>query len=118
MDLLSESLGERKFAKLSDGITKRRYVIAKVYMVHGISFFIVETEREGRLLSTLILSSPEVQDWGYVFNRVLVNLVNDCGTWTSQSLKSIKRQGITIIKSKHSLKGVKHRAEMLLKKLI
>lgn len=118
MEVLPESLGERKFTKLSDGIAKRRYVIAKVYMMQGKSFYIVEVEREGRSLSTLILSSPEVQDWDYVFNRLLINLVNDCGTWTSQSLNSIKGQGITIIKSKHSLKGVQHRAEILLKKLL
>ncbi|WP_071396587.1 Tn7-like element transposition protein TnsE [Bacillus tuaregi] len=118
MDVLPEGLGERKFTRLSDRVTRRRYVIAKVYMMQGISFYIVEIEREGKSLSTLILSSAEVKDWDFIFIRLLENLVNDCGTWTSQSLNSIKRQGVKTIKSKHSLKGVKHRAEMLLKKLL
>lgn len=117
MDVLPEGLGERKFTRLSDRVTRRRYVIAKVYVMQGISFYIVEIEREGKSLSTLILSSTEVKDWDYIINRLLANLVNDCGTWTSQSLNSIKRQGVKTIKSKHSSKGVKHRAEMLLKKV-
>jgi hypothetical protein len=43
--------------------------------------------------------------------------VNDSGTWTSKSLKSIEGQGITVVKAKHSSKGVQHKAEVLLNKL-
>ncbi|MDV2684056.1 Tn7-like element transposition protein TnsE [Alkalihalophilus lindianensis] len=111
-------LGERKFTKLNDGVTKRRYLIAEVYMVMGKRFNIIEVERENRSLSILVLSSPTMNDWDYILNRLLVNFVNDSGTWTSQSLDSIQRQGITIMKVKHSFKGVKHRAEMLLRKLL
>lgn len=35
MDVLPDGLGERKFTKLEDVITKRRYVIAEVFMANG-----------------------------------------------------------------------------------
>lgn len=118
MDVLPDGHGERRFTKLSDNITKRRYVIAQIYLVNGKQFNIIEIERENRSLSKLILSSIVTREWKIIYERLLVNLVNDSGTWTSKSLKSIEDQGITVMKAKHSSKGVQHRAEVLLNKLL
>lgn len=115
-DVLPEGLGERKFTKLSDGVTKRRYVIAEVYMMNGKLFNIIEVEREHRSLSTLILYSPSKQDWGAISNHLLVNLVNASGTWASKSLSYFETQGIKMGKAKHSSKGIQHRAGILLGK--
>lgn len=117
-DVLPEGLGGRKFTKLSDGVTKRHYVIAEVYMMNGELFNIIEVEREHRSLSTLILYSPSKQDWGTIINYLLVNLVNDSGTWTGKSLSYFKTQGIKIEKAKHSSKGIRHRAGILLGKFL
>jgi hypothetical protein len=117
-DVLPEGLGERKFTKLSDNVTKRRYVIAEVYMVNRQRFNIIEVERENRSLSMLILSSPTIHNWNYIYNCLLVNLVNDNGTWTSKTLKIIENQGVIVVKAKHSSKGIRHRSEILLNKLI
>lgn len=117
-DVLTESLGERKFMKLSDGVTKRRYVIAEVYMVNGKRFNIIEVERENRSISMLILSSFTINFWNYMYNFSLLNLVNDNGSWTSKTLKIIENQGVIVRKAKHSSKGIRHRSEMLLNKLI
>lgn len=117
MDVLPDGYGERKFTKLSDNITKRRYVIAQIYLGNGKQYNIIEIERENRSLSTLILSSLVTREWKAIYDRLLVNLVNDSGTWTSKSLKSLEGQGITLVKAKHSSKGVQHRAEVLLNKL-
>ncbi len=76
-----------------------------------------EIERENRSLSMLILSSLVTREWKTTYERLLINLVNDSGTWTSKSLKSIESQGITVVKAKHGSKGVQHRAEVLLNKL-
>ncbi|MGG0293733.1 Tn7-like element transposition protein TnsE [Bacillus pacificus] len=118
IDVLPDGMGERKFKKLSDGITKRSYVIAEVYMVKGKRFNIIEIERETYSLSILIMSSLSVENWEYVYNRLFINLVNDSGTWTSKSLKSFETQGVVFTKAKHSSKGIRHRAEILLKKLV
>lgn len=117
-DVLPEGLGERKFTKLSDNVTKRRYVIAEVYMVNGIRFNIIEVERKNRSMSMLILSSSTINNWNSIYYCLLVNLVNDNGTWTSKTLKIIENQGVIVMKAKHSSKGVRHRSEMLLNKLI
>ena len=115
-DGLPEGLGERKFTKLSDGVTKRRYVIAEVYMMNGKRFSIIEVEREHRSLSTLILTSCSNHDWSVIYNQLLVNLVNASGTWQSKSLKYIETKGINIVKAKHSSKGIQHMAGILLGK--
>ncbi|MGM8216677.1 Tn7-like element transposition protein TnsE [Bacillaceae bacterium W0354] len=117
-DVLPDGLGERKFTKLSDGITKRRYVIAEVYMIHGGRFNIIEIERENRSLSTLILSLPLKRDWSTIYCNLLINLINTSGVWTSKSLKTIETKGVKIVKCKHSRKGIKHRSRMLLNKLL
>ncbi|PPA83581.1 hypothetical protein C4A75_14645 [Brevibacillus laterosporus] len=118
IDELPEDLGERKFAKLSDGITKRRYIIAEVVMGNGNQFNIIEVERDDRSLSTLILSSHNSCNWSSVYYRLLINLVNQNGTWTSNLLKNIENENITVIKAKHSSKGSRNRAKYLLHKLI
>jgi len=117
-DILPDGLGERKFTKLSDGITKRSYIIAEVFMVSGRRFNIIEVERERHSLSTLILFSPSKQNWNTIYNHVLMNLVNASGTWVSRSLQQIGKQGVSILKAKHSSKGVRHSARILLNKLL
>lgn len=118
MDVLPEGLGERKFTKLSDGVTKRRYVIGDVYMMDGKRYNIIEVEREKRSLSTLILHSPSIQDWDTIIKTLLVNLVNASGTWNNKSLKTFETKGVKIVKCKHSRKGIRHRSGMLLNKLL
>lgn len=113
-DVLPESIGERKFIKLSDGVTKRRYVIAELFLMNGKQFNIVEIERENRSLSVLILSSSTIHNWNSIYKSLLVNLVNDNGTWTSKTLKIIENQGVIVIKAKHSSKGIQHRSKILL----
>ncbi|MGG3928039.1 Tn7-like element transposition protein TnsE [Metabacillus fastidiosus] len=117
-DVLPEGLGERKFTKLSDGVTKRRYMIAEVYMVNGKRFNIIEVEREKHSMSMLILSSSTINNWNTMYYYLLLNLVNDNGTWTSKTLKNIVNQGVIVIKEKHSSKGIHHKSKILLNKLI
>ncbi|WP_017473127.1 Tn7-like element transposition protein TnsE [Amphibacillus jilinensis] len=117
-DTLPEGLGERRFTKLSDNFTKRQYVIAEVMVWNGQSFNIIEVQRENRSLSMLILTSPIIQDWKSIINQLLVNLVNDSGTWSRKSLENIETKEVNVTKSKHSSKGVFHRAEALFNKLI
>ena len=97
-------------------ITKRSYVVAEVYMMNGKRFNIIEVEREHRPLSTIVLSSNSEQNWGSIYNYLLVGLVNACGTWNSKFLKSIEAKGIDVAKAKHSSKGIRRRAKSLLSK--
>ncbi|MDQ0270653.1 Tn7-like element transposition protein TnsE [Cytobacillus purgationiresistens] len=85
---LPEGVGQRKFTRLNDGVTKRRYVIAEISLMNGKQFNIVEIERENRSLSMLILSSPTIHNWKSIYHCLFMNLVNDNGTWTSKTLNS------------------------------
>jgi len=85
---------------------------------NGNQFNIIEVERDDRSLSTLILSSHNICNWSSVYYRLLINLVNQNGTWTSNLIKSIENENITVIKAKHSSKGIRNRAKYLLHKLI
>ncbi|WP_394231027.1 Tn7-like element transposition protein TnsE [Bacillus thuringiensis] len=118
IDVLPNGIGERKFTKLSDGITKRCYVIADILLINNQQFKIIEVEREGRSLSMLILSSLKLYNWEPIYNQLFTNLINDGGTWTSNLLKSLKIQGVQVKKAKHSSKGIQHRAEFLIQKLV
>ncbi|WP_238343608.1 hypothetical protein [Gracilibacillus saliphilus] len=78
----------------------------------------MELERENRSLSILILSSSTTHNWHLFYNKLLVNLINDNGTWTSKALKIIENQGVIVMKAKHGSKGIRHRSKILLNKLI
>src|SRR5699024_8201227 len=95
-DVLPESVGHRKYTKLSDGITKRSYIIAEVYMMNGNHFNIIEVERERHFISTLILSSYLNQNLSTNYNYIIFNLANDSINWIRKSLNSINTKGIKI----------------------
>src|SRR5699024_12831631 len=99
-------------------ITNMSYIITEVYMTNGNYFNIIEVERERRSLSTLILSSSSKQNWSAIYNYILLNLVNASGNWTRKSLNCINTKGIKIEKTTHGSKGVQHRDEILLGKLL
>ncbi|MGY1423458.1 Tn7-like element transposition protein TnsE [Bacillus cereus] len=118
IDVLPDGLSERKFTKLSDGITKRCYVIAEVYMTDGRRFNIVEIERENRSLSTLILSIPTICDLNFIYSCLFLSLVNNSGAWIKKSLESIRDKGVEIVRAKHSSRNIHNRAQNLLNKLL
>lgn len=89
-----------------------------MFLTNGQQFNIIEVEREKRSLSILILSSIINHDWKSIYNKVLVSLVNNSGTWSRKSLNSIENQGIRVVKAKHSSKEVRHKAEILFSKLV
>ena len=55
------------------------------------------------------MSSFSINNWESIYNSLLINLVNDSGTWTRNSIQGIEKQGINVIKAKHSFKGIYHR---------
>src|SRR5699024_1424502 len=103
---------------LSDGITKRSYVVAEIHMMNSNRFNIIEVERERRPLSTIILSSNFEQNWSSIYNYLLVGLVNASGSWTSHLIKSNTYRSIENVKFKNSRKRINHRAKLLLNKLM
>ncbi|EKB5971588.1 hypothetical protein OPH27_000961 [Listeria monocytogenes] len=110
--------GNRVFSYLEDGITPRRYALATVNLFSGNEFKILEVERENHALSMLILSSTVSVNWNQLIDGLLLNLVNSSGTWEKESIQSLNRRNVMVQKAKHSKKGYKHRAKLLINKMI
>lgn len=84
--------GKRKFSYLDDGVTNRQYAVATINLFNDKQYWVVEVERESRSLSMLILSSDLAMDWDNVLEELLLNLVNDSGTWLKSSLEHIEKK--------------------------
>lgn len=110
--------GNRVFTYLEDGITPRRYALATVSLFNGKELKVLEVERENRALSMLILSSTVSINWNQLMDSLLLNLVKSSGTWERDVHESLERKYIVVRKAKHSKKGYKHRAKLLINKMI
>lgn len=118
MDNLPLGLGDRKFAKLSDGVTGRKYIAANVYLADGRNYTVVEIEREGKSLSTLILSYSQTSvDENKLLRSMLNNLVNDSGVWTGKSIKRLENNQVIIKKAKHVRRNILGREEYIFGKI-
>lgn len=118
MDVFPSGGGGRKFTDLNDGIMRRKYVIADIYVASGKRFNVIEVEREDRSLSILILSSNKIKEWNYIYKKLLLSHVTNSGVWSSQSLQNLENEGVDFRKMKHSKKNNRYRAELLMNKLI
>lgn len=108
----------RKFSYLSDGITRRRCVIATVFNYKNIEYKIIEVERDGRSISTLILSSINYNNYLKVYNIILRGLVNESGRWNIEVLKSLDNENIVVKRHKHIKNSVDIKMKKIFKKLI
>lgn len=109
---------KRKFSYLEDGITNRKYVLATIEFFNGIKYKVIEVERENRSLSMLLIYSVTDVNWDSIVDNVLLNLVNSSGTWSKELIGNIRSKGILVKKAKHSKKNFKHRAQLLINKLL
>lgn len=75
-------------------------------------------ERESCSLSILILFSTIGVDWSSVIRNILLNLVDKSGVWAKGLIMEIEREGTVVKKAKHSMRSIKHRAQLLKGKLI
>ncbi|MBU5486565.1 hypothetical protein KQI77_00045 [Clostridium sp. MSJ-8] len=100
----------RRFAYLSDGITRRKCLIVTIQYLNK-EYKIIEVEREGRTLSTLILSGDNANiDWRYAINIILKGVVMESGKWSNDAFEKIKKMGIGIERYKHLKKSYYEKA--------
>ncbi|WP_411739852.1 Tn7-like element transposition protein TnsE [Peribacillus sp. S4] len=97
-------------------MTNKQYALATVNLFNGRQFKVLEVERENRSLSMLILSSAATVNWNQLIDELLVNLVNSSGVREKELIKAVERRKVIVQKAKHSKKGYKHRAKLLINK--
>lgn len=66
----------------------------------------------------LILSSAVSLNWNQLIDSLLLNLVNSSGTWERDVLGNLEQRNVVAQKAKHSKKGYKHRARLLINKML
>ncbi|TCO71813.1 Tn7-like element transposition protein TnsE [Marinisporobacter balticus] len=98
---LPEGKKGKKFSKLHDGENKRQYVVGKITMNNGKEVSLIEVEREERSLSILLLYAVKAINWGNLYLKVTLGLVNKNGTWDSQGLKRLEGQGVFSNRIRH-----------------
>lgn len=98
---LPEGRTGKKFSRLSDGITKRRYAIGKITMMDSSECSLIEVERQGKALSMLVLKSNKLVKWEYVCSILLLGLVKDSGKWNNEIINKIINSGVELYRKKH-----------------
>lgn len=101
---LQEGKKGKRFSRLSDGITKRRYAIGKIVIMDGREYSLIEIERETRSLSMLILKVNTYVNWNWVYSKVLIGLINESDRWSNESINAIHNFEILTCRIKHQLK--------------
>lgn len=102
VDYLPEGTKGKKFSRLKDGVSRRRYLIANIKMESFKDVSIVEIERQDKSLSTLLLNINITLRRNYIYRVLLSDVVSDNGVWKGENLEKIMMLGGTIKKIRHS----------------
>ena len=102
VDIIIDYIPEgKKFSKLSNGITRRKYAVGKIIMVDHGENCLVEVEREDKALSMLLLKSYRSINWKEIYYTLIVGLINESGKWANEVIEKVERNGIIVSRNKH-----------------
>lgn len=107
----------KKFARLSDGVTRRKYAIGQVTMIDGRECSLIDVEREDRALSMLLLKCNKMVKWKRIYSILLLGLVYKNGKWSNGIINEITQVGIDVYRNKHIKKNKYQKAEFIYEKL-
>jgi len=113
----------KKFCKWDDGVTPRKYLIAEIRFNKKLPFYLIEIERLGKTLSTLLLLSLIGYDeawWDNVFDKVVTALVNNNGAWDIKVNDELELLGVRNERFHHThvSRTVPEMADKMYEKLI
>lgn len=110
---LPEGNNGKRFSKLSDGITPRRYAVGRINIIDGREYSLIDIEREDKALSMLILRALTKMDWKKIYGSLLISLVEESGTWCNEVIEKIEGKGVCIQRVKHSRKNEYEREKFI-----
>lgn len=114
---LPEGTKGKKFSKLRDGVTKRKYAIGKILMIDGRENYLIDIERENRALSMLLLKGKGNGQWQWFYSMLLLELVNESGKWSKEVIERIENKGIIVDRNKHMQKNIYEKSSFIYRKL-
>lgn len=112
---LKEFSDTKRFVYLSDGVMERKYVIAEIRLFSRKEFAVIEVERRGSTLSTLVCTIAPKENKIFICSQILISLINSHGTWNKKQLIA---KGIVFNVLKHGKSDIKHRAVRVWKELM
>lgn len=112
---LKEFSDTKRFVYLSDGVTERKYVIAEVKLFSGKVINLIEIEREEKAISTFIYLVGRTRNILYELSVILKGLINNNGVWDKMQLSYKQINYLTL---RHGKKNLKHRAKLLINKIL
>ncbi|MCY6957427.1 Tn7-like element transposition protein TnsE [Clostridium brassicae] len=115
---LPEGRKGKRFSRLSDGITKRKYAIGKITMMDSRVCSLIEVEREDKALSMLLLKGNILMNWKMIYSIILLGLVDESGKWSNYAMDKISQMGIDIYRNKHIKRSVNDKETYIYNKLI
>lgn len=115
---LPEGKKGKRFSKLSDRITKRKYGIGKITMMDNEVCSLIEVEREDKALSMLLLKGNILVNWKKIYSIILLGLVDESGKWSNNAIYKIRQKGIDICRNKHIKRSIYDKEIHIYEKLI
>ncbi|WML36200.1 Tn7-like element transposition protein TnsE [Clostridium sp. OS1-26] len=114
---LPEGKKGKRFSRLSDGITKRKYAIGKITMIDGREYSLIEIEREDKALSMLLLKANVQINWEWIYRILLIKLVDEGGKWSNEIINKTKEKECTVCRIKHINRLAYENEDFLYRKL-
>lgn len=115
---LPEGRKGKKFSKLSDGITRRRYAIGQIVMIDETKYSLIEVQREFKTLSMLLVKAYSKKvNWTWIYSLLLQGLVEGNGKWSNVSIEKIQQKGVWVYRNKHIKRILCDKANFIYKKL-
>lgn len=111
---LKEYSGTKRFVYLGDGVTERKYLIAEVKFFYGTDVSVIEIERGGKAISTLIYFLDKYEDKLILYKKTLSGLINSNGVWEKSKLE---KNNIRFLTLRHGKRNFEHRANLLRNKI-
>lgn len=96
------------FLYLNNGIDRRKCLISEVLKFNGDTFGIIEVQREGKSLSTLILMGKLNEQRQLIYQKLLNGLVHESGKWSNEVIEGLRKEKIVIHRKKHSRKNLEN----------
>ncbi|MBM7701136.1 Tn7-like element transposition protein TnsE [Kurthia huakuii] len=95
------NIGKRSFAFLDDGITPRKYLVAYIKLRNGKEVVLLEVERAGRSVSTLIITPLNGSNIKLYIEPLLKYIIFSSGSWLKEGLVKWEKS-LAIYKVKHT----------------
>ncbi|WP_418626522.1 Tn7-like element transposition protein TnsE [Anaerosinus sp.] len=101
----------RAICTLADKITPRKYLVGMILLKNGKQASVIEIQKDGISLTTLMLISSNDQKWKLICHKILKGLIEKSGSWTDVENEFDK---LEVHRFKHTSAEIKIREKKML----